>query len=154
MSKKIIDNFIALQQTCVTKLSNLRMRIRDMDLTVKNMIRCIYMYFRTFSILCVSYLSKVFNQRRKKAAIVVTIWESTKTQLCSKLPLFKTSWKMLRVLSHFSPLGSYLPYLKAFQWDTVWPYTSWCIKNTTGQSWNFYFYQVNLGVLTLNCHIF
>ena len=30
----------------------------------------------------------------------------------------KTSWLMFRVLPQLSPLGSYLPHLRAFQWGT------------------------------------
>ena len=52
---------------------------------------------------------------------VVPSWESTKPHLCSKFPHFKTSWWILRVLPHLCPLESYLPYLRAFQWGTLWP---------------------------------
>ena len=44
---------------------------------------------------------------------VVPNWESTKPSLCSKFPLFKTSWWMLRVLPQLSPLESSLPYLRS-----------------------------------------
>ena len=59
---------------------------------------------------------------------VVFIWESTKPHLCSKLSLFKTPWQMLEVELQLSTLVSSLTYLKAFQWGTVWPYTSRGIK--------------------------
>ena len=81
-------------------------------------------------------------------------WESPKPRLCSKLALFMTSWQMFKLLLQLSPLNSYLPYLRAFQWGTVWPYTSSCIKTTTGQSWKFYFYYMNLWVSNLTCCIF
>ena len=64
---------------------------------------------------------------------VVTDWESTKPHLCSKLSLFKASWQMLKVQSQLSLLDPSLPYLRPFQWGTVWPYSSSGIKNTTGQ---------------------
>ena len=54
---------------------------------------------------------------------VVPNWESTKPRLCSKFPLFKTLWWILRVLPQLSPLESSLPYLRAFQWGTLWPCT-------------------------------
>ena len=47
--------------------------------------------------------------------VVSHCWESTKPHLCSKFPLFKTSWWMLRVLLQLNPLESSLPYLRAFQ---------------------------------------
>ena len=86
--------------------------------------------------------------------IGITDWESTKPHLCSKLPLFKRSRQMLDVKPQLSHLDSSLPYLRPFQWGTVWPYTSSGIKNTTGQSWKFNFYYVNLDFSTLTCHIF
>ena len=46
-----------------------------------------------------------------------------KPHLCSKCALFKISWRMLRVLPQPSPFTSSLPYLRAFQWGTVWPCT-------------------------------
>ena len=67
-------------------------------------------------------------------------WVLTKARLWSKLSLFKMSWQMLEVLLQLSPLYQSIPYLRAFQWGTVWPYTSRGIKNTTGQSWKFNFY--------------
>ena len=51
-------------------------------------------------------------------------WESGKPRVCSKFSFFKTSWWMLRVLPQLNPLESSLPYLRAFQWGTVWPCTS------------------------------
>ena len=66
---------------------------------------------------------------------VVPKWESTKPRWGSKFPLFKTSWWMVRVLPQLSPLESSLPYLRAFQWDTVRHYTLRGIKNTTCQIW-------------------
>ena len=50
-------------------------------------------------------------------------WESSKPCLCSKLALFKTSWQMFRVLLQLGSLVSYLLYLRAFKWGTVWPCT-------------------------------
>ena len=38
-----------------------------------------------------------------------------------QFPIFKKSWWVLRVLSQLSPLDSSLPYLRAFQYFTVWP---------------------------------
>ena len=67
---------------------------------------------------------------------VVTTGESTKPCFYSKLPLFKKMWHILRVLPYLSPLGLYLLHLRAFQWGTIWPYTSRGIKSTTSQSWN------------------
>ena len=58
-----------------------------------------------------------------RVSTVLLDWESLKPHLCSKFPLFKTSWWMLRALSQLSPLYSSLPYLRAFQWGTVWPCT-------------------------------
>ena len=66
---------------------------------------------------------------------VVTDWEPTKPHLCSKMSLFKISWQILEVQLQLRPLDSSLPYLRPFQWGTVWPYISKGIKNTTGQSW-------------------
>ena len=37
-----------------------------------------------------------------------------KDSLCSKLALFKTTWQILSVLTHLSPLGSYFPYFWLF----------------------------------------
>ena len=65
---------------------------------------------------------------------VVRNWESTKPHLCDKLPLFKTPWWILRVLPQLCPLESFLQYLRAFQWGTVWPCNLRGFKNTTGQS--------------------
>ena len=36
---------------------------------------------------------------------LVPDWESTKPRLCSKFPLFKKTWWMLRVLQHFALLN-------------------------------------------------
>ena len=58
-----------------------------------------------------------------KIDTVVLNWESTKPRLCSKFPLFKASWWMLKVLPQLFPLESSLPYLRAFQRGTVWPCT-------------------------------
>ena len=54
---------------------------------------------------------------------VVPNWESTMPCLCCKFPLFKMSWWMLRVLPQLSSLESSLPYLRAFQWGTLWSFT-------------------------------
>ena len=44
---------------------------------------------------------------------------------------------MLKVLPQLSPLDPFLPYLIAFQWGTVWPYTSSGIKNIkNGKLWD------------------
>ena len=51
-------------------------------------------------------------------------WESPKPSLCIKFALFMTSWLMFKLLLQRSPLNSYLPYLRGFQWGTVWPCTS------------------------------
>ena len=59
---------------------------------------------------------------------MVCIRESRKPRLCSKLPLFRTYWQMIRTLSLLGPL-------RAFQWVTVCPCNSRGIKNMTGQSW-------------------
>ena len=55
--------------------------------------------------------------------IVVLNWESPKPCLCSKFACFMTSSQMFKLLLQLSPLNSYLPYLKAFKWGTVWPCT-------------------------------
>ena len=47
----------------------------------------------------------------------------------SKSALFKTSWFILRLLPHLSPLDSCLLILRSFQWNTLWPCTSRGIKN-------------------------
>ena len=59
-------------------------------------------------------------------------WVLTKPCLCSKLSLFKMPWQILEVLPQLRSLDPSLPYLRAFQWGTIWPYTSRCIKTTTG----------------------
>ena len=56
-----------------------------------------------------SFLEGVFC-----TATMVTNWEATKPYLYSKLSLFKSSWKMLEVLSQLSPFDSSLPYLRPF----------------------------------------
>ena len=43
---------------------------------------------------------------------VVPNWQSTKPRLCSKFPLFKTSWWILRVLPLLCPLESSSAYLR------------------------------------------
>ena len=88
------------------------------------------------SLILSSFCSKLPSSR----ATVVTDWESTKSHLCSKLSRFKMSWQMLEVQLQLSPLDSSLPYLRLFQWGTVWAYTSQDIKNKTSQSWKFNFY--------------
>ena len=55
--------------------------------------------------------------------IVVLNWESPMPCLCSKFARFITSSQMFKLLLQLSPLNSYLPYLRAFQWGTVWPCT-------------------------------
>ena len=65
----------------------------------------------------------IFVSLRKYIHTMLLNWESTKSCLCNKFPLFRMSWWMLRVLLQLSPLESSLPYLKAFQWGTVWPFT-------------------------------
>ena len=66
---------------------------------------------------------------------MVFIWKSTKPLLYSKFSLFKILWQMLETLLKFSPLDSFLPFLRALEWGTLWPYTSRGIKNMTSQSW-------------------
>ena len=39
---------------------------------------------------------------------ILLVWKSTKPRLTSKSALFKISWRMLKVISQLSPLGSYL----------------------------------------------
>ena len=68
-------------------------------------------------------------------ATVRNDWVLTKPRLCSKFSLFKMPWLMLEVLPQLISLDPSLPYLRAFQWGTVWPYTSSGFKNMTGQSW-------------------
>ena len=72
-------------------------------------------------------------------ATMVTDWESTKPHLCSKLSIFKMSWQILEVQPQLISLDSSLPYLRIFQWGTLWPCVSRGIKNTTSQSWKFKF---------------
>ena len=78
----------------------------------------------------------------------VTIWESTKPWLYSKLVLFKMQWKMLRVLPQFNFLSLYLS-LKNLLWGTTWAFEERGFKNMTSQSWKRNFYQVDLDVSTL-----
>ena len=85
---------------------------------------------------------------------MVCIRESTKSHLCSKLSLFKMSWCMLEMLLQLSPLVWYLPYLRAFQWGTVWTCTSRGIKNMTNQNWNIQNGLTKTELSTLTCHIF
>ena len=60
------------------------------------------------------------------------------------MSLFKTSWQMLEVLLQLSPLVWYLPYLRAFQWGTLWPYASRVIKNWISQIWKVKNYLLDL----------
>ena len=53
---------------------------------------------------------------------VLFYWESPKPCLCSKIALFMMFWQIFKLLLQLSPLNSYLPYLRAFQWGNVWPY--------------------------------
>ena len=53
---------------------------------------------------------------------VLFYWESPKPCLYSKMALFMISWQIFKLLLQLSPLNSYLPYLRAFQWGNVWPY--------------------------------
>ena len=53
---------------------------------------------------------------------VLFYWESPKPCLCSKMALFMMFWQIFKLLLQLSPLNSYLPYLRAFQWGNVWPY--------------------------------
>ena len=85
---------------------------------------------------------------------VVTDWESIKPHLWSKLSLFKTSLQMLEVQLQLSPLYSSVPYLRPFQWGTVWPNISRGIKNTTSQSWKIFFYSVKLDFFNVNLMYF
>ena len=66
----------------------------------------------------------------------------------SKFVLLKTSCQLLEVLLQLSPLVWSLLFLRAFQWGTVWHYTSKGIRNTLSQSW------IDLDFLTLTCRIF
>ena len=81
-------------------------------------------------------------------------WVSTRPCLCSKFSIFKMSWQMLKVLPQLSPLDQSLPYLRAFQWGTVWLYISSGIKNTTGQTWKVKIYFIKVDFWTLTCRIF
>ena len=64
---------------------------------------------------------------------------SRKHCLCSKFSFFKMYWQILEVFSQLSPLDSYLPYLRAFKWGTVWRCTSRG-SSITHWSWKFNFY--------------
>ena len=81
-----------------------------------------------------TFKARIFLQPYFLWATVVTKWESTKPHLCSKFSLFKLSWWMLWVLPQLCPLESSIPYLRAFQWGTVWPCNYRGFKNISGQS--------------------
>ena len=53
---------------------------------------------------------------------VLFYWESLQPCLCSRMALFMMFWQIFKLLLQLSPLNSYLPYLRAFQWGNVWPY--------------------------------
>ena len=103
----------------------------------------------TFRIMACSWWEFLYQ----KGITVRNDWESTKPRLCSKLSLFKMPWQMLELLQHLNSLDPYLPYQRAFQWGTIWPYNSRGTKKID-QSWRFNFYLVNLDFSTLICCIF
>ena len=53
------------------------------------------------------------------------------------MALFKRAWQALKVLPHPSHIGSFLPLIRAFKWDTVWLYISRVIGTTRGHIWKF-----------------
>ena len=50
---------------------------------------------------------------------VLAIGTRPKPSLCNTLTLFKKGWQMLKMLPHPSPLWSFSPLLRPFQWGTV-----------------------------------
>ena len=84
--------------------------------------------------------NKVINVAGSPCCTVLAIGNKIKPLLWSKLALFKTPWQAFKVLPQLSPLGSYLPQLRVFQWDTAWPFSSRDIKITTIQNSKLYFY--------------
>ena len=99
----------------------------------------------SFALKCVYFLSVKDLKRSifviRDSLLMVKLKYSTLqniglfSSLCSKLTLFKTSWQILRILAQLSPLGSYLPYLRAFQWGTPLSSTLRGNKNMTSQIW-------------------
>ena len=108
------------------------------------MISCRGMLFVTFlyktstvdhapSILLITYTAWTGTE---STLLQYLLWdlELPKPHLCSRLTLFNMSWRMLRVLPQPSSLVSYLPYLRALQWDAIQPSTKKGVRNMTGQS--------------------
>ena len=75
-------------------------------------------------------------------------WVSTRPCLCSNISIYKIPWQILKVQPQLSSLNQSLPYLRAFQWGTVWLYLKGYQKydkpklknlNLSNKSWIFNF---------------
>ena len=123
-----------------------RIKISEAQIWIKDRNGIILLSIVEIILRLTSFLTKIFNGKLTPARVLMigwlksfiqisTVrnnWVSTRPCLCSNSSIFKVPWQILKVKPQLSSLNPSLPYLRAFEWGTVWPHTSRGIKNTTG----------------------